>query len=89
VVGILESGERIDLTGEAEVDTTGAPVERGDDGYFTPTGAGSGALTVEAAGLTATVPVTVQATGTTNSAQLGRCGQGAHGRRRHDRPWLL
>ena len=69
VTGILETGERIDLTGEAEVDTTGAPVERSDDGYFTPTGAGSGSLTVEAAGLTATVPVSIHATGGTDAPQ--------------------
>ena len=68
VTGILESGERIDLTGEAEVDTTSAPVERGDDGYFTPTTPGNGSLTIHAGGLAATVPVTVQAAGAANAA---------------------
>ena len=37
VTGVLETGERVDLTADAEVSTTNAPVERGDDGYFTPT----------------------------------------------------
>ncbi len=62
VTGILEGGRRIDLTAETEIRTDAAPVERGEDGFFTPTGAGSGSLTVEAAGLTATVPVSVHAT---------------------------
>ena len=67
VVGILETGERVDLTADAEISTRNAPVERGDDGYFTPTDPGSGFLTVHADGLTATVPVTVHgaATGAT------------------------
>ncbi|MXX61717.1 MAG: DUF1549 domain-containing protein [Holophagales bacterium] len=59
VLGILETGERIDLTSEAEVDTAGAPVARSNDGYFSPTNTGSGSLTIQAGGLTTTVPVTV------------------------------
>ena len=59
VTGILDTGERIDLTAEAEVDTTGAPVERSDDGYFTPTTTGSGSFAIQAAGLTAALPVSV------------------------------
>ena len=71
VTGILESGERVDLTADAEVSTTNAPVERGDDGYFTPTTSGNGSLTIHAGGLTATVPVTVQAAPAANAALPG------------------
>ena len=61
VLGILESGNHIDLTGEAEVDITNAPVEEGGDGFFTPTASGTGSITIQAAGLTAAVPVSVHA----------------------------
>ena len=61
VVGILETGERVDLTGEAEVDIANAPVEQGGDGFFTPTASGTGSITIQAAGLTAAVPVSVHA----------------------------
>ena len=69
VVGILESGEHVDLTAEAHIATNAAPVERGEDGFFTPTGAGNGSITVQASGLTATVPVSVHSTGGTDAAQ--------------------
>ena len=59
VTGVLETGERVDLTADAEVRTHTAPVEHGEDGFLTPTGDGRGSLSVHAAGLTATVPVTV------------------------------
>ena len=68
VTGILDTGERIDLTAEAEVDTTGAPVERDEDGYFTPTTPGNASLTIHAGGLSTAVPVTVQAAATANAA---------------------
>ena len=59
VIGILETGERVDLTADADITTATAPVERGNNGFFTPSGDGSGSITVQAGGLTATVPVTV------------------------------
>ena len=68
VTGLLETGERIDLTADASITANTAPVERGEDGVFTPTGNGSGSLTIEAGGLTVTVPVSVQATGSTEAS---------------------
>ena len=69
VTGILDTGERVDLTADADITTATAPVERGDDGFFTPSGDGSGSITVQAGGLTATVPVSVQATGNNEAAK--------------------
>ena len=59
ITGVLETGERVDLTSDADITTATAPVERGEDGFLTPTGDGNGSVTVQAGGLTATVPVSV------------------------------
>ncbi len=69
VTAVLETGQRVDLTADAEFNTNTAPVERGDDGFLTPTGPGSGSVTVRAAGLTATIPVTVHFPGSTEPAE--------------------
>ncbi len=57
VTGVLAGGGRLDLTAEAEFDTTAAPVRRDDHGLFETTGGAAGEITVRAGGLVATVPV--------------------------------
>ncbi len=59
VTGVLESGERIDLTGLAKVEAPVQLVKVSDTQLVRPTADGTGTLTISYDGKTATIPVKV------------------------------
>lgn len=60
VIGETDTGERFDLTGQAQLTASSAIVEIDKEHFIKPKSKGSGEITVSAGGATATLPVKVQ-----------------------------
>lgn len=63
VLGVIDGGKTIDLTGQAKFSSDAACVEIGAEGYFKPKASGSAEISIKAAGLTAKLPVKVKGAG--------------------------